>query len=234
VARYPIPHGQLDQLPDPHFTPSLTIASFVAARQALTRRHSYYEKHNDAAFVAVGSPIDADGEVSGGEIGHIHADGSLHVILSLADASQAVGNQWGELHPPAGRAAGLPRTYVLLYAPRDSREEAVSERLLDAAAAHMITNQTRRSISAMLDSTSKVPTRHTPPAPIGPSTDDSPYTVVRNDPFRPLPAFAPPGAAHRVHLWIAPSRWLLRRTVLATLDVATRARLLRRAARALA
>lgn len=139
VARYPIPHRQLDQLPDHRFTPSLTVASFVAARPALTCHHSYYEKHNDAAFVAMGSPIDADGEVSGGEIGHIHADGSLHVILSRADASRAVGNQWGELHPLAGRAAGLPRTYVLLYAPRESGEEAVAERLLDAAAAHMTT-----------------------------------------------------------------------------------------------
>ena len=103
-------------------------------------RRSHFEKHNDAAFIAPGAPIPADGRVSGGEIGHIHADGSLHAVLASADAAQAIDHRWGELHPLAGRAAGLPGTYVLLYAPRNPEEDVVAERLLDAAAAHMTAN----------------------------------------------------------------------------------------------
>jgi hypothetical protein len=137
VARYPIPHRQLDQFPGPEFTSTLTIASFVATRPALTVRRSHFEKHNDAAF---GRPAHEDGRASGGEIGHVHADGSLHVVLAAADAAQAIENRWGQAHPAEGRAAGLPPAYVLLYAPRTPDEAAVAERLLDAAAAHMTTN----------------------------------------------------------------------------------------------
>jgi len=140
VAHYPIPHRQLDQFPDQDFTPTLTVASFVATRPTLTVRQSYFEKHNDAAFPAPGRPIHADGQVSGGEIGHIHADGSLHVVLDPADAAQAIEHCWGQLHPAEGRAAGLPPTYVLLYSPRNPDEVAVVEQLLDAAAMHMTAN----------------------------------------------------------------------------------------------
>ena len=140
VAHYPIPHRQLDQFPDPQFTPALTIASFAASRPAVTVRQSYFEKHNDAAFAAPGRPIHADGQVSGGEIGHIHADGSLHVVLAPADAAQAIEHRWGQAHPAEGRAAGLPPTYVLLYAPRNPAEVAVAEQLLDAAVRHMTAN----------------------------------------------------------------------------------------------
>jgi Family of unknown function (DUF5519) len=141
VAHYPIPHRQLDQFPDRGFTTTLTVASFVGSRPDLTVRQSYFEKHNDAAFAALELPVHADGQVSGGEIGHIHADGSLHAVLAATDAATAIEHGWGQLHPAAGRAAGLPSTYVLLYSPRNPDEVAVVERLLDAAAAHMTGNQ---------------------------------------------------------------------------------------------
>jgi Family of unknown function (DUF5519) len=137
VAPYPIPHRQIDQHPGRQFTPSLTIASFVASRPDLTCARSYFETHIDAAFAAPGRPIHVDGRVSGGEIAHIHSDGSLHVVLAPADAAQAIDKRWGELHPLAGRTRGLPATYVLLYAPRNPDEVAVVERFLNAAAAHM-------------------------------------------------------------------------------------------------
>jgi hypothetical protein len=57
--------------------------------------------------------------------------------LARADAAQAIDKGWGELHPLAGRTAGLPATYVLLYSPRNPSEVAVVEQLLNAAAAHM-------------------------------------------------------------------------------------------------
>jgi hypothetical protein len=139
IAPYPIPHRQIDQYPDPQFTPDLTIAAFVASRPGLTCGRSYFEKHIDAAFAVPAGAIHADGEVSGGEIGHIHRDGSLHVVLAPADAAQAINKGWGELHPLGGRTAGLPATYVLLYSPRNPSEVAVVERLFDAATAHMTT-----------------------------------------------------------------------------------------------
>jgi hypothetical protein len=105
----------------------------------LTVRRSHFEKHNDAVFAAPGLPVHGDGQASGGEIGHLHADGSLHVVLAAADAAQAIENRWGQAHPAEGLAAGLPPAYVLLYAPRTPDEVAVAERLLDAAAAHMTT-----------------------------------------------------------------------------------------------
>jgi hypothetical protein len=64
-------------------------------------------------------------------------------VLARADAAQAVDKGWGELHPLAGRTAGLPATYVLLYSPRNPNEVAVVERLLDAAAAHMTADAQR-------------------------------------------------------------------------------------------
>jgi hypothetical protein len=141
VAPYPIPHRQLDQFPAPGFTSPLTIASFVATRPTLTMRQSYFEKHNDAAFAAAGLPIHADGQVSGGEIAHIHADGSFHVVLAPADAAQAIEHRWAELHPAAGRAAGAPPAFVLVYAPRNPDEVTAVEQLLDAAATHMTAKQ---------------------------------------------------------------------------------------------
>jgi len=146
VARYPVPHRQLDQFPDPQFVSGLTIASFVAARPPLDCRRSFFERHIDAAFPAPDSPIHVDGAVSGGEIGHIHADGSLHVVLAPADAAQCIDSRWGELHPLSGRAMGLPGQYVLLYAPRDPTEVATIERLLDAATKHMTADQPRSTI----------------------------------------------------------------------------------------
>jgi hypothetical protein len=137
VAPYPIPHRQLDQHPDRRFTPGLTIASFVASRPALTCARSYFETHTDAAFATPGRGIHTDGEVSGGELAHFHHDGSLHVVLARADAAQAIDKGWGQLHPLAGRTAGLPATYVLVYSPRTPDEVAVVEQILDAAAAHM-------------------------------------------------------------------------------------------------
>jgi len=141
VARYPVPHRQLDQFPDPQFVSGLTIASFVAARPPLDCRRSFFERHIDAAFPAPDSPIHVDGAVSGGEIGHIHADGSFHVVLAPGDAAQAIEHRWAELHPAAGRAAGAPPAFVLVYAPRNPDEVAAVEQLLDAAATHMTANQ---------------------------------------------------------------------------------------------
>jgi len=112
-------------------------AELIVTGDSLAAKLTPPPAFDDAAFAAPKVPIHADGRVSGGEIGHIHADGSLHLVLAPADAAQAVEHGWGQLHPAEGRAAGLPPTYVLVYSPRDPTEVAVAERLLDAAATHM-------------------------------------------------------------------------------------------------
>jgi len=66
-----------------------------------------------------------------GEIAHVHAEGSAHMVLSLVDAAAAVHNGWAERHRLAGR--GLPHSYVLVYAPRDDAEMEVWCRLVRAA-----------------------------------------------------------------------------------------------------
>lgn len=69
-----------------------------------------------------------------GEIVHVHPEGSSHMILSLKDAEIAVSQGWAEQHKLSGR--GLPTSYVLVYAPRDSGAELeVWQRLVGASVA---------------------------------------------------------------------------------------------------
>lgn len=67
-----------------------------------------------------------------GEIAHFHlaAEGSAHVTLSLADATQVIEKGWGERHPLSGRFE--PWGYVMLYAPRNVEELNVVGKLLRA------------------------------------------------------------------------------------------------------
>ncbi|KAI0198394.1 hypothetical protein F4808DRAFT_261295 [Astrocystis sublimbata] len=62
-----------------------------------------------------------------GEVAHLHAEGSMHVHLSLVDAAEVVRRGWGERHMLSGAKTGglrLPWGYVLIYAPRGGREGA--------------------------------------------------------------------------------------------------------------
>ena len=76
-----------------------------------------------------------------GDIGYIHPDGSLHVVLAHADAAQAVEHHRGELHP----LACLARMFCSIR--RATRTTAVAERLLDTAAANITANASGRTPS---------------------------------------------------------------------------------------
>ncbi|KPM43771.1 hypothetical protein AK830_g2800 [Neonectria ditissima] len=67
-----------------------------------------------------------------GEVVHHHLEGSSHMVLSLADAREAVSKGWAQRFPLAGVRA-IPWTYVLVYAPRDEGELAVWKGLVVAA-----------------------------------------------------------------------------------------------------
>ena len=68
------------------------------------------------------------------EFAHVHPapDHSLHAMLPLEFAAEAIEAGWAELHPVA-RKGLLPHNAVMLYAPRDDGELDVVERLVRAS-----------------------------------------------------------------------------------------------------
>jgi len=68
------------------------------------------------------------------EFAHLHPapDHSLHAMLPLEVAEEAIEAGWAESHPVALRGQ-IPRTAVMLYAPRDEAELEVIERLVRAS-----------------------------------------------------------------------------------------------------
>jgi hypothetical protein len=125
VAPYPVPHRVLDQR-----APAALVAALqreleaLAGRDGLQMATSRWERHH----VALWSDTDD-------EIAHVHpVDGSCHVVLAPADHAVVLARGWGVVHPLAGRG-GLPRTYTLLFPPRDPTEAENVVAVLRAAVA---------------------------------------------------------------------------------------------------
>jgi len=72
--------------------------------------------------------------LAGTEFAHLHGptDGSLHLMLPVSVARDAIEKGWSELHPMARRGAG-PQTLVMLYGPRDREELEIVWRLVQAS-----------------------------------------------------------------------------------------------------
>ena len=72
--------------------------------------------------------------LAGTEFAHLHGptDGSLHLMLPVSVARDAIENGWSELHPMARRGAA-PQTLVMLYGPRDREELEIVWRLIKAS-----------------------------------------------------------------------------------------------------
>jgi hypothetical protein len=68
------------------------------------------------------------------EFAHLHPspDHSLHAMLPLETAREAIEAGWAEHHPVALRGL-IPQTAVMLYAPRDESELDVIESLVRAS-----------------------------------------------------------------------------------------------------
>lgn len=67
------------------------------------------------------------------EVFHMHeTDGSVHCMLSAADARLLVQKGWGQRHGLNGRV-GLPRGYLMIFAPRNDDELLVLEQIAKAA-----------------------------------------------------------------------------------------------------
>jgi hypothetical protein len=140
VAVHPVPHRQLDQLPDAEMKQKIVGAfnALVSRRSEIVHYQlSFFEKRNQAVFLNQPEAGSADAKLSHGEIAHVHpSDGSMHMIFSPSDAKKVIEAGWGECHPLAGKM-GLPDTYLLVYPPRNDQELAVTARLLDAAVGHI-------------------------------------------------------------------------------------------------
>jgi hypothetical protein len=129
------PHTQLDQQPaDLRWTEELARRLFalpgvveapsrisVAGARALVL----------AAGEAVGPP---EAFLIDREFAHVHPppDHSLHAMLPLETAREAVAAGWAEPHPVALRGL-IPANAVMLYAPRDETELDVIETLVGAS-----------------------------------------------------------------------------------------------------
>jgi hypothetical protein len=129
------PHTQLDQQPtDPALVEEL--ARRVFALPGVVERPSRISVPGARALTL------AEGEPAGPpeafmidrEFAHLHPspDRSLHAMLPLEIAEDAIDAGWAETHPVA-RMGLIPPTAVMLYAPRDEVELDVIETLVLAS-----------------------------------------------------------------------------------------------------
>ena len=141
VDPHPVPHRQLTQQAAPHVIEALQAVFDRAIAEnegKVTYALSHFERHNQAITCCLANHTDPVQGSSHGEIAHVHAhDGSMHMILSPADAIAAVEAGWAERHGLSGKVLGLPATYMLVYAPQNLDDVAIAARLLAAAISYM-------------------------------------------------------------------------------------------------
>jgi hypothetical protein len=129
------PHTQLDQQP----TDSRWVEELARRVFALS---GVVEAPSRVSVPGARALVLAPGEAAGPpeaflidrEFAHLHPapDHSLHAMLPIDTATEAVGAGWAEQHPVALRGL-IPRNAVMLYAPRDEAELDVIERLVRAS-----------------------------------------------------------------------------------------------------
>lgn len=129
------PHTQLDQQPtDVRWIQELARRAF--ALPGVLEEPSRISVPGARALVLAPSEPTGPPEafLVGREFAHLHPapDHSLHAMLPPETVTDAVAAGWAEPHPVALRGL-IPRTAVMLYAPRDEAELEVIERLLRAS-----------------------------------------------------------------------------------------------------
>jgi hypothetical protein len=129
------PHTQLDQQPtDLRWCDELARRVF-ALPGVLDEPSRISVPGARALVLAPGEPTGpAEAFLIEREFAHLHPapDHSLHAMLPLETADEAVEAGWAEVHPVA-RLGLIPPTAVMLYAPRDEAELDVIERLVRAS-----------------------------------------------------------------------------------------------------
>jgi hypothetical protein len=126
------PHIQLDQQPtDPGLVDELARRAF-ALPGVIERPSGISVPGARALVLADDEPTGpADAFLIGREFAHLHPspDHSLHAMLPPDIVTAAIEAGWAENHPVALRGL-IPRTAVMLYAPRDETELSVIETLI--------------------------------------------------------------------------------------------------------
>ncbi|KAF6834469.1 hypothetical protein CPLU01_04934 [Colletotrichum plurivorum] len=139
-----VPHRQLSQHAPEHMREFINNLFTNAASQnpsLLERKLSLYERLNPALFVLPSllssKRIPETARIARGEIGHHHADLSVHLYLSPADARVAIEKGWAERHrlavPRSSWLFGryhVADSYVMVYGPRDEGEMEVLATIL--------------------------------------------------------------------------------------------------------
>lgn len=140
IPGYAAPHRQVTQQRDAALVATLNayLASLAAENPGLAIKGSSLELSSYPALWAIDGDTAAHiHKMTGGEIAHVHPEGSAHMVLSLVDAEQVIEKGWGEMHPLAGKIPRLPISYVMIYAPQDDAEVAVWKKVADAAVAYV-------------------------------------------------------------------------------------------------
>lgn len=116
------------------------LQTAAANHHAVELKTSVHERHTQALFLARShlSPHPV-ADRAWREIAHVHsaADCSLHVVLAPADCKTVIEKGWAERHPCSGRVVGLPKEYLMVYAPRTADEVEVITKVLKAACGYM-------------------------------------------------------------------------------------------------
>ena len=93
---------------------------------------SCLEKHGFALFSR--HPVNVCGN---GEVVHIHtSDRSMHMNLHPDDIREVLNKGWGQRHPMAWKGwvrAPVPRTFTMIYAPRDESDLRIVSKIIEAA-----------------------------------------------------------------------------------------------------
>jgi hypothetical protein len=129
------PHSQLDQQPDDQRLVE-ELARRAFALPGVVEEPSRISVPGARALVlAPGEPAGPpEAFLVGREFAHLHPtpDHSAHAMLPPEAVREAIEAGWAELHPMARRGL-IPETAVMLYAPRDDDELAVTEMLIRAS-----------------------------------------------------------------------------------------------------
>lgn len=127
------PHQQVDQQPT-DLVPLERLARRLFALPDVTERPSGISVPGARALCLTAGPSTSDAFLVDREFAHLHPapDHSLHVILPTACAEHAVLQGWAEWHPAVLRG-DLPRTIVMVFAPRDDEEATVVEAIIRAS-----------------------------------------------------------------------------------------------------
>lgn len=126
-----LPHIQLDQWPPAEVAEKLIEGSLSLAdvRSKQSRMASPKSRALCLPDRCAGGPQDAF--IDDHEFCHLHPlpEGSIHLTLPNPLRDQMVELGWAEQHPVA-RAGAMPKTLVLVYAPRDRAELAIALHLI--------------------------------------------------------------------------------------------------------